>query len=70
MSRVELPVKPLGAWPGPQTPASHRMNNSGWSKLTPGRCLDTLRSEGSVNDERMCVCMDPECRAPTEESSY
>jgi hypothetical protein len=59
MSRVELPVKALGAWPGPQTPASHRMNNRGWSKLTPGRCLDTLRSElGQMLASDCCIQID------------
>ena len=60
MSRVELPVKPLTTWPGPQTPNNARSwGGAGWAKLTPGSALDGLRTElGRLNARDCCIQID------------
>jgi hypothetical protein len=45
MGKVELLVRPLAAWPGPQTPANRRDNGGRFLKVTPGAALDSLREE-------------------------
>lgn len=45
MSRLELPVKPLTTWPGPETPDAARSWGGAMQKTTPGSALDRLRTE-------------------------
>ena len=58
--RLELLVKPLTAWPGPQTPQSARSRGgSGWAKLTPGAALESLRRElGFLCARDCCIQVD------------
>lgn len=59
-NRVELPVKALNTWPGPPTPHDARsLGGSGWSKLTAGAALDSLRRElGFLRARDCCIQID------------
>lgn len=45
MSRVELPIRSLTTWPGPETPDSARNFGGNMRKTTPGAAMDRLRTE-------------------------
>lgn len=42
---IELPVRPLTTWPGPQTPQVHRRSGGQMSRVTPGAALSRLKTE-------------------------
>lgn len=59
MNRVELPVKSLTSWPGPQTPHHARDLGGRMLKVRPGAALDRLRTElARINARDCCIQID------------